>query len=95
MANNDDQIAAGGQIQTQAQVQELLTQLEYAPSQLASTADLNSQSQDDSHDEIETGPTMDNLDNDILLIKSKFNSNLQSKSCMRMKILKKKRYPAA
>ena len=75
MANQNTQESLG-QIPTQEQVQEVLTQLEYAPTaQFASTADVNSQARDRNHNK--TGPTMDNGDNGMVVMKSKFDTKVQ------------------
>ena len=68
-----------GQIQTQAEVQEALTQLDHATSsQLTNTGDFNSQSRehDDNDNKNKTVPTLDKGDDDMML--SRFDDALQS-----------------
>ena len=85
MARRNNQEVLSGQIPSQEDVDQLLTQIDFVPDgQLPETGNFNTQNQDDydrnhnrHRNRNRTGPIMDNGDNDMILLKSRFDNKLQ------------------
>ena len=79
MANQSIRATLAGQTQSQAQSQEIYTQVEFnSDNQLAETGSFSSQQSNNDHNKNEnSSPLMDNGDHDILFLKSKFDDEIQ------------------
>ena len=85
MARRGNPEVLSGQMPSQEEVNQLLTQINFAPGKhLPDTGNFNSQDQDDydrnhnrHHNQNRTGPTMDDGDNDLISLKNKFDNKLQ------------------